>query len=81
MIGMETGYVMIGIVKDVFIPDEYNNGVKVDILKVSKIGFKILVDGNLLEVIQKQDSNNCYIHREDRVMVIKNNDGYDLKRL
>ena len=71
---------MIGIVKEVFIPKEYNeNGVLVDVMDSTNIGFKVLVENKEIEIIQKQNEINCNIFREDEVIVTKNSEGYDIQ--
>lgn len=57
---------LIGKVKEVFIPND-------DIINSDKIGFKILVDGELLTIIQQQNEVNCNILRDDLVIIRKQN--------
>jgi len=64
---------MIGKVLEVFIPNEYKNGMLLDVLDSNKIGFKIMVDNRLIEVIQKQDDENVKIMRNDMVIVREQN--------
>ena len=52
----------IGKVIEVFIPREYKNGRLIDIMESKKIGFKILIDDEVLELVEEQDEFNCNIN-------------------
>ena len=56
----------IGKVIEVFIPDE-------DIMNSTKIGFKVLIDNEVIEIIQEQNEMNSYILREDEVLITIHN--------
>ena len=64
----------LGIVKEVFIPES------IDILKSYKIGFRVYVYDldKKITIIEDQDEYNIDIHREDEVMVIKENEEYSI---
>ena len=64
-------YKEIGKVVEVFIPHQYKDGKLLDIMDRTNIGFKIMTDNGLMEVIQKQDEYNCKIMRNDLVMITK----------
>lgn len=68
----------IGKVVEVFIPEEYKNGRLIDVMDSTKIGFKVMVDDELIEIIQEQDMNNARIMKNDMVMITKQNiSGHD----
>ena len=63
---------VIGKVVEVFIPDK-------DVMNSEKIGFKVLVDKEVIEIVQEQNEINSYILREDEVLItkeIKDNEEY-----
>lgn len=53
---------MIGKVIEVFVPNE----------NLDMIGFKIMIDDRVIEIIDKQDDNNSNIYRNDKVLVVVN---------
>lgn len=53
---------MIGKVIDVFVPNE----------NLDMIGFKIMIDDRVIEIIDKQDDNNSNIYIDDKVLVVIN---------
>ena len=59
----------IGIVKEVFIPVNTNENV----MTSTKIGFKIELNGKIIEVIEEQNIINAMIHKDDKVIVEDNN--------
>ena len=63
---------VLGKVVEVFIPDK-------DVMNSEKIGFKVLVDKEVIEIVQEQNEINSYILREDEVLItkeIKDNEKY-----
>lgn len=60
---------LIGRVTQVFIPDEYVNNNLVDIMDRTKIGFKVMTDNGLLEVILEQNIDNAKIMKDDLVII------------
>lgn len=54
----------VGRVIEVFIPEEDN-------LDDMNIGFKVLVDNNVIEIIEEQDESNINILKNDLVMITK----------
>ena len=53
---------MIGIVKEVFIPEEYINNTLIDVMDSTKIGFKVMLDNNqIIIAIFKQNEFNSEI--------------------
>ena len=63
----------IGKVIDVFIPEEYNKERLIDVMDSTKIGFKIMLEDEIIEVIQKQDEFNCDIMIDDIVVITEQN--------
>ena len=70
---------MIGIVKEVFIPDEYINNQIIDKMNSNKIGFKISISEKELIIIQEQNEINSNIFRDDKVIITKINDKYNIE--
>lgn len=65
---------MIGIVKEVFIPEEYINNTLIDVMDCTKIGFKVMLDNNeMITVIFKQNEFNSEIFKDDIVRLIQDN--------
>ena len=65
---------MIGIVKEVFIPEEYINNTLLDVMDSTKIGFKVMLDNNqIITVIFKQNEFNSEIFKDDIVRLIQDN--------
>ena len=64
---------MIGIVKEVFIPEEYINNTLIDVMDSTKIGFKVMLDNNnqIITVIFKQNEFNSEIFKDDVVKLIQ----------
>ena len=63
---------MIGKVLQVFIPGD-------NILESNKIGFKVLLNDKIIEIIQDQNVENIDILKDDNVFIIKNDDSsYDI---
>ncbi len=55
----------IGRVVEVFIPTEYEN----DIMNSKRIGFKVKLDNEIIEIIQEQNKDNCQIMKNDLVLI------------
>ena len=63
----------IGKIIDVFIPKEYNQGRLIDVMDSTKIGFKVMFEDEVIEVIEEQDEFNSEIQIDDIVVVTKQN--------
>ena len=63
----------IGQVIDVFIPEEYRAGRIIDEMDSNKIGFKIMIENEIIEVIQIQNEYNAEIMVDDMVVVTEQN--------
>ncbi|MCI5966977.1 MAG: hypothetical protein MRZ42_01145 [Tenericutes bacterium] len=66
-----------GLVVEVFIPVKGNESV----MSSSKIGFKIKVDNEIIEVIEEQNIINANIHKDDQVIVEDNNSIITIKKV
>lgn len=66
-----------GLVVEVFIPVKGNES----IMSSSKIGFKIKVDNEIIEVIEEQNIINANIHKDDQVIVEDNNSIITIKKV
>lgn len=64
---------IIGKVVEVFIPEEYKNGILLDVMDRNNIGFKIDVDGVINEYIYEQNELNSKIMKGDIVLLVKQN--------
>ena len=63
----------IGKVIEIFIPEEYKNGRLIDIMDSNKIGFKVQLEDELIEIVEEQDEFNANIMKNDLVMITKQN--------
>ena len=61
----------IGKVIEVFIPKEYNKGRLIDEMDSNKIGFKVMLEDELIEIIEEQDEYNANIMKNDLVIITK----------
>ena len=60
-----------GIVKEVYIPEQYKNGNLLDIMDRNVIGFKVLIDDEIQDFQFEQDEFNVQIMKNDDVLIIK----------
>lgn len=56
----------LGKVKEVFIPEDKN-------IDSDKIGFKVMLDTEMIEIIEKQDERNSNIFKDDLVIITETN--------
>lgn len=56
----------IGKVKEVFIPED-------ETIDSDKIGFKVMLDTEMIEIIEKQDERNSNIFKDDLVIITETN--------
>lgn len=61
----------IGKVIEVFIPTEYKNDRLLDVMDINKIGFKVQLEEELIELIEEQNEFNASIMKNDLVMITK----------
>lgn len=62
---------MIGRVIAVFIPEQYKDGNLLDVMDRTNIGFKVMTNNGVKEVIVKQNELNAKIMKNDLVIVIE----------
>ena len=60
-----------GIVKEVYIPEQYKNGILLDVMDRSVIGFRVLIDDDVQDFQFEQDEFNVKIMKNDEVLIIK----------
>ena len=60
-----------GIVKEVYIPEQYKNGQLLDIMDRNVIGFKVLIDNDIYNFEFEQDEFNVRIMKDDEVVITK----------
>ena len=60
-----------GVVKEVYIPEQYKNGQLLDIMDRNVIGFKVLIDDNIQSFEFEQDEFNTKIMKDDEVVITK----------
>lgn len=61
----------IGKVIEVFIPKEYKGARLIDVMDSEKIGFKVMLEDELIEIIEEQDEINTNIYKNDLVVITK----------
>lgn len=61
----------IGKVIEVFIPSEYKAGRPIDVMDSTKIGFKVMLEDEIIEVIQDADEFNTDVMKNDMVVITK----------
>lgn len=66
----------IGKVIEVFIP--VNNSS--DIMLSTKIGFKILLNDKIIEIIEEQDEYNSTIYKDDLVTITNNDNNIEIEK-
>lgn len=63
----------IGKVIEVFIPETN------DVMNSTKIGFKIKIKDEIIEVIEDQNKDNCNIYKDDLVIIKKENNNIKIE--
>lgn len=64
----------IGKVIEVYIPDEYKNGELLDIMDRSLLGFKVMTDNGIRDIVVKSNYDNAKITKGKLVEVTVNGD-------
>ena len=59
----------LGKVIEVFIPQEYKDNKLIDIMDTKNIGFKVMSDNGIKEIIQEQNEFNSNIMKNDIVLI------------
>lgn len=62
---------MVGKVKEIYIPQENNNGRVISYLDSQKVGFKVIVDEKETDIVVNQNNDNAIIHVGDLVNIEK----------
>jgi len=58
---------------EVFIPKEYKAGTLVDPMDSRKIGFKVMLEDEIIELVEEQDEFNSEIMKNDIVIITMQN--------
>lgn len=61
----------IGRVIEVFIPEQYKNGNLLDIMDRTNIGFKVVTNNSMRDIIVEQNELNAKIMKNDLVTIIE----------
>ena len=61
----------IGTVMEIFIPKEYKNGILLDVMDRTKLGFKIKTKEGIREIIVEANEINSSILKNDPVMILE----------
>lgn len=61
----------IGRVLKVFIPKEYKNNQLLDEIDSNKIGFKVMLEEGIIEIIQEQTEQNSIIMKNDLISITR----------
>lgn len=69
-----------GIVIEIFIPEEYHNGVMLDAMHSKKIGFKVLSGNDIFEIIESQNKENIKIYVDDIVKIKKIDNKFHIEK-
>ena len=68
---------------EVYIPEQYKDGVLLDIINRTNIGFKIMSSDKIFDIILKQNAKNTRILKGDLVVITKSlcNEKVDIELL
>lgn len=62
---------IIGKVIEVFIPEQYKNGLLLDEMDRTNLGFKVMCEDGLKEIIFEANDINSEIRKDDMVLIIE----------
>ena len=62
---------IIGKVIEVFIPKQYKNGLLLDEMDRTNLGFKVMYEDGLKEIIVEANDINSEIRKDDMVLIIE----------
>ena len=62
---------IIGRVIEVFIPEQYKNGLLLDEMDRTNLGFKVMCEEGLKEIIVEANDINSEIRKDDMVLIIE----------
>ncbi len=61
----------IGKVMEVYIPEQYQNGALLDIMDRTNIGFKVMTDAGIKDIVLEANELNAQIMKNDVVLIIE----------
>ena len=61
----------VGKVVEIFIPKQYKIGGLLDVMDRTQIGFKVMTDNGMKEIIEEQNQFNARIMKNDYVTIIE----------
>lgn len=61
----------IGKVIEVYIPEQYKNGGLLDVMDRTNIGFKVMTDSDIKDIVLEADELNCKIMKNDLVLIME----------
>ncbi len=61
----------IGKVVEVYIPEQYKNGGLLDVMDRTNIGFKVMTDGGIKDIVLESNEINAKIMKNDKVLIIE----------
>ena len=61
----------VGKVVEVYIPDQYKNGKLLDVMDRTNIGFKVMTDDGIKDLILEENELNAKIMKDDLVLIIE----------
>lgn len=68
----------VGKVIEVYIPNEYKEGKLIDIMERTQIGFKVLVNGEIIDITTHQNEITSNIYKNDKVIINYGLDGINI---
>lgn len=64
---------IIGKVIEVYVPEQYKNGRLLDVMDRTNIGFKIMIENGIRNVVLEEDEFNAKIMKNDLVIISDQN--------
>lgn len=61
----------VGKVIEVYIPEQYKNGGLLDVMDRTNIGFKVMTEGGLKDIVMESNELNSKIMKNDLVLIIE----------
>lgn len=61
----------IGRVTEVYIPEQYKNGNLLDVMDRTNIGFKVMTEDGLRDIVVEANEDNAKIMKKDLVKIIE----------
>ena len=61
----------VGKVIEVYIPEQYKNGGLLDVMDRTNIGFKVMTDGGIKDIVIESNELNSKIMKNDLVLIIE----------